>query len=104
MAPRITVPLFITCEREACGKVIQVRDRCLQRVQRFCGLTCAAIARNSRPHTFLASQKGGKERGRRARLKIMERVKGMTPVEAFRLGYVRGLQSKHRQLANRRAA
>ena len=101
MAPRITGPLYITCEREACGAVIRVKNRALQQVQRFCSRRCATLMCAVNNLYREAQSRGGKTRAHRARLALIQRVQGLSPVEAFRVGYLRGLGSKHRQLARR---
>jgi len=45
-----------------------------------------------------AMSRGGKNRAAMLRRQVLARLVGLTPIEAFRLGYVRGLQSKHRQI------
>jgi hypothetical protein len=49
----------------------------------------------------LVRQKGGYASGKLRRLAVIARVQGLTPLDAFRLGYMRGLHSKHRQLKAR---
>lgn len=93
----IAVELFITCQREDCGRVVAVRDRRMQRLRKYCSLSCSAIQRNRNPAAFLASSRGAKERVKRERARLMEEVRTMSPIEAFRIGYTRGLYSKRRQ-------
>jgi hypothetical protein len=100
MAPKITVPLFITCER--CEAIKQVKNRTVQRLQRFCSKHCATKACCSHPFNKEAQSRGGKMRASRMRTALMVKVGHLGPVEAFRLGYARGLQSKWRQTRNRR--
>lgn len=99
MAQRITVPLFITCAR--CEGVKQVKNRHLQRIQRFCSKRCGTLASCGNAFNKDAQSRGGKTRARRARLALMRQIRHLGPVEAFRMGYVRGLQSKWRQTRNR---
>lgn len=98
---RIPVELFITCARDGCGQVKRVRNRALQKIQRFCSRQCATSSRVGTVFCREAQSRGGKMRAHRARLALIARVAHLTPVEAFRLGYVRGLESKHRQLRRR---
>ena len=51
-----------------------------------------------------AMSRGGKMRASRARARLMLTIQHLTPLEAFRVGYVRGLQSKWRQTRRQRAA
>ena len=51
-----------------------------------------------------AMSRGGKMRASRARARLMLTIQHLTPLEAFRVGYVRGLQSKWRQTCRQRAA
>ena len=102
MAARITGPLFITCARASCGQVKAVRNRSLQQVQRFCSRRCATSSRVGSAITQAAQSRGGKMRAHRARLALLERIKDLSPVEAFRVGYTTGLGSKWRQTARAR--
>src|SRR4051812_18507547 len=101
---RIPVELFITCERESCGQIKRVKDRAKQQTQRFCSRRCATLACNGNQFHREAQSRGGKMRAHRARVALLERVKSLTPVEAFRIGYVRGLESKWRQTKRRKVA
>lgn len=97
----ITEPLFIFCRRHACGAKVRVPNRWHQRTRRYCSKRCATIALE--PIMRLVRQKGGYASGKLRQRALLARVQGMTPVEAFRVGYLRGLQSKHRQLRRRAA-
>lgn len=101
MAPRITVPLYVTCEH--CGQLKEVANRQLQRVQRFCSRRCGTTARVNTNLSREYQSRGGKVRASRARARLMLTISTLTPLEAFRLGYSRGLGSKHRQIRKRLA-
>lgn len=97
-----TVPLFITCQREGCENIREVRCPRYQREQKYCSRRCAALVSKNILHA--EPGKGGREAGRRRQRALLERVKNLTPVEAFRVGYVRGLQSKRRQMQRKATA
>lgn len=88
---------FITCERQACGAVKQVRNPYEQRTMRFCSRKCAGMVLKNITKIPGANSRGGLENVRRRRLAILARLEGMTVLEAFRLGYNKGLFSKIRQ-------
>ena len=95
---KLRIPLFITCQNPRCGKLKQVRKPCEQHKTQYCSRSCASVMNASKEHC----RAGGLERARRARLKIRQRVDGLAPIEAFRLGYTLGLRSKTRQLQRMR--
>lgn len=93
---RRTVPLYVTCQRPGCEGIRQVSRPHLQRSGKYCSRRCAAIvAKNiAKTDKVAAARKSAQSR----RAKILQRLTGMTPYEAFKLGYTRGLQSKWRSL------
>ncbi len=99
---KITVPLFITCQRPGCEKVHQVNSRWRQQKQKYCSLKCAAIVKQQSPEGRAASGRGARTRTAQERARLIASVQHLTPIEAFRLGYLRGLHSKHRQIRNYR--
>jgi len=104
-APRGTdgerLPLFFICQNPACQKVVRVKTPKQQRDRRCCGPRCVAIVFPNL--TKELRRKGGLTRARRDRLRIRARIKDLTPIQAFRKGYLLGLASKHRQLRKRAA-
>ncbi len=46
-----------------------------------------------------AMARGGRMRAARARERLLKQIEGKTPQEIFRIGYLRGLQSKYRETA-----
>lgn len=89
-------PYFIRCQNPKCQRLKQVRTPYHQRRRKFCSHSCAmTVIRNI---TREASRRGGLTRARRIRERLVHNVGMLTPLEAFRLGYVRGLQSKLRQI------
>lgn len=90
-------PYFIVCANPACAAVKQVRRPSEQIRHRFCSRKCAAIVLCNITKIQGANRRGGLERGRLARLAVVARVSGLTPLAAFRLGYEKGLYSKYRQ-------
>lgn len=94
----MTLPRFITCAH--CGAVKQVRKPSEQ-TQRFCSRKCSAMVTMNIRHA--ASSKGGLMRAHRVRMQILQRIDGLTPLQAFRQGYRLGLE-KRRRIYKRRAA
>lgn len=63
--------------------------------RKYCSRSCAgAGSGNWRKAIAVGVPASVKARQRR----VLERVKHMTPLEAFRAGYLRGIESKYRQL------
>lgn len=65
------------------------------RTQTCCGRHCAAarIARHQRPRLVVTMLKAAAARRAQQRQQLALRVQDMTPVEAYKLGYKRGLQA-----------
>ncbi len=79
--------LFRRCKRRGCGKRRDVaHPKPLERPG-YCSHRCAAL-----------DQRLGVNRASAMRRQLMARLDGLTPLQAFRLGYVRGLESKCRQI------
>lgn len=106
MPPRITVPLFIVCAYAPCGKVHPVRNRHDQQRIKHCSHACAsaATAHTRRDACRDACRQVGLAWARTRRQRLLVRVQGLSPLAAFRLGYLRGLASKHRQIRRQKAA
>jgi hypothetical protein len=94
-----TTPLFIVCKRTECRQLREVNRPYLQRRGGYCSRRCAAIVNQNISNAECG--KGGLESGRRRQAAVVARVAGLSPIDAFRLGYVRGLQSKLRQIGKR---
>lgn len=97
-------PFFGVCARVECGALFEVRKRSILRVRKHCSHRCASLAaaaRRGRAAFQAAGRKGGAVWGRRAQRRALARVKGLSPLEAFRRGYDIGLQSKLRQIRKR---
>lgn len=94
-------PLFIVCAQ--CGRQREVPDRRKQRDQRYCSKSCAKVAWLRTPAGKEQAARGGRMQGRLQRFRLIRLVVNLTPLQAFRLGYVRGLQSKWRKTRQRRA-
>ena len=80
---------FPRCRRPGCGARRVSRPRLLARPG-YCSHRCAALGSGL-----------GVARARALRRQVLARLQALTPLEAFRLGYVRGLQSKCRQIRKR---
>lgn len=91
------VPLFITCERPSCGRLKQVRWACEQRTKRFCSQACAnKVTKNTTRGQLWKTGVPASVVARKR--KLLARVAGLTPLEAFKVGYKLGLYSKLRQV------
>lgn len=97
-------PYFIICANPTCEQVKQVRRPSDQQRHRFCSRKCSAIVVCNITKVAGAARLGGLAKAKQAQRAVVARVQGLTPLAAFRLGYDRGLQSKHRQLRKRSAA
>lgn len=95
---RPRVPLFIVCANPACEKVREVRKRGDQKKQRHCSRRCALLMRPTLTRDGM--RRGGLERARRSRLARLARLPA-SPLDAFRLGYIRGWQSAKRQIVQK---
>lgn len=93
-----TTPLFIQCQRPGCEGIKQVRCPSDQRKYRYCSQRCIALMTQNIKR---AGRKGVERSASARRRRVLERVKGLSPLEAFRLGYDRGLQSKLTQIRRR---
>ncbi|SRR5581483_9622430 len=87
---------LLTCARPECRRQKLVKDR----TQRYCSKRCA-ILMNPQMRNKSANSRGGRMRAHRARMALLVRIQGKTPLEAFRMGYVRGLQASHRQITKK---
>lgn len=91
-------PLFSCCARRSCGRVFGVRRPVEQRRRKYCSRRCAALVNQN---ITGAGSKGGLQAARVRRRRVLDRLDGLTVLQAFRLGYVRGLESKTRQIRKR---
>lgn len=97
---RRAVPLFIVCQRPECGRLKQVRWACEQRTKRFCSPACAnKVTKNTRRGELWKTGVPASVVARKR--KLLARVAGLTPPEAFKVGYKLGLYSKLRQVRKR---
>ncbi len=83
------------CKRSGCGNFTP------STIFRFCGPYCADIYKAQKAAW---GRKGGLKAGLTRRARMEARVGNLTPQEAYRLGYKRGLQSKHYDMQRRRRA
>lgn len=100
----MTNPLYILCQRPGCEQYVAVTKVSRQQTRKYCSQRCANLVNRNGTRNLAACRRGGLERARRARLRVAEMLKGKTLLEAFRIGYDRGLHSKHRQLRRRDSA
>jgi hypothetical protein len=92
-------PLYLVCKRPGCGQLRHVARPWQQRKGGYCSHRCASIGTGNVKH--MNPSAGGRMTAHRKRLALVARVKDLSPLDAFRLGYQRGLSSKTRQLAKR---
>jgi hypothetical protein len=92
-------PKFIVCQRRACGCVKQVKSAYYQRRSRYCSRRCAALdGATLKP----AAVREGIERSAvNRKRRYVAQAAGLTPIEAFRKGYMAGLRSKLKQIRRR---
>jgi hypothetical protein len=90
-----TLPLRILCQRQGCENVLDVRCPAEQRRRKYCSRRCANLVNRN---ILRAWRKGVDGSVRKRQRQVLARVAGLTPLEAFRLGYKRGLYSKLRQV------
>lgn len=89
-------PRYVLCQRPGCGGYAVVRKPSEQGKRKYCSRRCANIVNyNITPEEC---GQGGTRRAARSRARLVTLLTGLTVLEAFRLGYTRGLQSKTRQL------
>jgi hypothetical protein len=87
--------LLIVCHRRACGRVREVSRLSQQKRQKFCSRTCANLATaNIRGRYHEGVKRSAQNRKRR----LLARVAGLTPLEAFKVGYRVGLEGKLTQI------
>lgn len=86
--------LVITCQRLGCGQTRRVKTRYEQQRRKYCSRECAEACWSLSRE---AMSRGGKVSARRRRAWMLDAVKDLTPLAAFKAGYVRGLASKTRQ-------
>lgn len=85
-------PLFMTCQRRGCEGIRQVRNRWEQKTAKYCTRRCAAIiGRNLRTtDPRITGRQGGLVCGVKRRAAMFEKIKTLTPMQAYRKGRVEG--------------
>lgn len=98
MTMRTTGDLFIVCQRANCDGpgFRRVRRPWQQRVGGYCSRRCATL--DHQPWLKSDRSAAGTRSGQIRQAHVLTTVQHLTPLDAFRLGYQRGLQSKHRQI------
>lgn len=89
--------LMVLCQRPGCEGVGTARDHTDHRRRRYCSTRCAALMTQN----WRAAQRAQARATATRRAQVLARIQTLPPVEAFRLGYDRGLRSKWRQLRQR---
>lgn len=85
-----TSPIYMTCTRPGCGVKREVRRPVDQQKRRFCSRRCAALVTRN----IAKSHLGFLVAAARRRERVIAQIVGMTPLESFRFGYHKGLNSK----------
>lgn len=93
---------FVLCQRPGCGAVRPVQRKRDLGLGKYCSRKCAALVNQNVTFDRAANARGGRARAAQLRAKLLADLAGKSPLEAFRLGYARGLSSKHRQLTRQR--
>ena len=88
---------YITCQRPGCGQIREVNRPCEQRTRKFCSKRCANlvvcnVTRNGNHRLGVEKSVATRKR------KVLARVEGLSPLQAFKLGYKCGIESKCRQI------
>jgi hypothetical protein len=95
---RRTAPLVAICQRRVCAKPFTARSPFELAKRKYCSRRCSSLmTQNIRA----AGRLGGRVSAQRRQQRLLARVAGLTPLEAFRTGYTVGLQSKLRQIRKR---
>jgi hypothetical protein len=90
---------YIVCQRPGCEAVKEVSRPCEQRTQKYCSQRCNALVNRN---ILKADRRVGLVKSIRTRKRrVLERVKGLDAVSAFKLGYKHGLYSKNYQIRQR---
>lgn len=91
-------PLFMTCKRDGCEGIRQVRNRWEQRKAKYCSRRCASmIAKNlNTVDPRESGRQGGLVTGIKRRAATFEKVKLLTPMQAYRKGRMEGWHAGHR--------
>lgn len=87
---------YAMCQREGCENVFQLRRPSERGKRKFCSQRCNGMA-------YQRFSKEAMDRGRAKGIvthkrKVLARIDGLTPLEAFKLGYQCGQRTKHTRL------
>lgn len=93
-----TVPLYIECKRPGCGRLREVRCPAHQARGGYCSQRCNALVNQNIRKAGLKGVWGSAHQRKR---RVLARIDGLTPLEAFKLGYRSGLRSKSYQIRRR---
>lgn len=91
-------PLFMTCKRHGCEGIRKVRNRWEQRTAKYCTRRCAALVATNlnTVDPRESGRKGGLVTGVKRRAATFEKVKLLTPMQAYRKGRMEGWHAGHR--------
>lgn len=89
-------PRFITCRRPGCDGIRQVLRPNQQRRGGYCSKRCASIDHANWKHCNHSA--AGKKSAQVRRRHTLELVANLTPLDAFKVGYARGLYAKWKAL------
>lgn len=94
------LPLYLTCR--TCGKVREVgKPSDQQRRKASRCLACAGRRNLAQTDHHATGRLGGLKSGERMRAILLQRIKGMTPLEAYRAGRRHGWHAATRKVLRR---
>lgn len=96
--------LFMICQREGCEGIRQVPNRYEQREAKYCSLRCAAmvnVKNLARVDSTASGRKGGLVLGLKRRAAMLDKIKALTPMQAYRKGRVEGWHAGQRAAVKR---
>lgn len=94
-----SVTLWVVCRRKGCERLSTARSKREQRRRKYCSRRCAAIVNKNIGKTTAARRAEILAKSIHTRKQqVLNRIAGLTPLEAFRLGYKLALKSKAKQL------
>jgi hypothetical protein len=95
------IPLFVQCKRAGCGQIREVQTREQQATGWYCSTKCERMVR-AKFQAF--GQVGGTVSGAKRTAALLARVRGLSPIEAYHLGYQKALDRTWRKAQRERRA
>lgn len=78
------LPLYAVCKRVGCDRIRRVATPAEQRPRRYCSARCEQLAREAFRR---GGAKGGRISGAKRTASLLARIQGLSPTEAYHLGY-----------------